>query len=70
MSDTKTTLALPVHLSLPLDAPKLAKGCGVCAALVKQHAAAQAKGDLSAATDCNVELAADPHRRAADWESA
>ncbi|WTL26763.1 hypothetical protein OG875_20655 [Streptomyces sp. NBC_01498] len=55
----------PVHLPLPAKPPAPAPGCGVCAALAKQRAAARASGDFSAASDCNVELAAHPvHKEA------
>ncbi len=60
MSETKTTMAEPVHLSLPADLPKPAKGCRVCAALDTQRTEALERGDFSAATDANVELAAHP----------
>ncbi|RCH67979.1 hypothetical protein DT019_13315 [Streptomyces sp. SDr-06] len=50
----------PVHLSLPRTPPAPAPGCGVCAALARQRAAAYGAGDLSAVSDCNVELAAHP----------
>nr|WP_093484928.1 MULTISPECIES: hypothetical protein [unclassified Streptomyces] len=69
MSDARTTPARPVRRSHPPDAPEPATGCDVCAALAKQRAEAQARGDLSSASDCNVELAAHPHRRATDRKS-
>ncbi|MCQ6556791.1 hypothetical protein NPS70_26920 [Streptomyces sp. C10-9-1] len=52
----------PVQLSLPRTqpAPAPAPGCGVCAALAKQRTAAYGAGDLSAVSDCNVELATHP----------
>ncbi|MFI1939631.1 hypothetical protein ACH44C_21050 [Streptomyces purpureus] len=61
----KTTMAEPVYLSLPAEPPQPAAGCGVCAALEKQRAEARERGDFSAVTDLNVELAAHPqkHRR-------
>ncbi|WSR01635.1 hypothetical protein OG735_28545 [Streptomyces sp. NBC_01210] len=65
MNQQPTTMQGPVHLMMPADPPEPAKGCGVCAALVKQRQEAQSTGDGSAASDCNVELAAHPkHRKA------
>lgn len=63
MSDAKTTMGRPVHLPVPPDPPEPAEGCDVCAALVKQRAEARARGDFSAASDRNVELAAHPQRK-------
>ncbi|MGW7636358.1 hypothetical protein [Streptomyces decoyicus] len=66
MSDTRTTMAPPVHLSPPLDRPAPATECDVCAALAEQRAEAERKGNFSAVVDCNVELRNHPHRRAGD----
>lgn len=53
-----TTLDLPalVHLPMPTEPPAPAHGCGVCTALAEQREAACQSGDLSLATDCNVEI--------------
>lgn len=47
-----------VHLSLPTRAPRPAAGCDVCAALAEQRSQAHRRGDHSAVSDCNVEIAA------------
>ncbi|MCX5398436.1 hypothetical protein OHA55_15880 [Streptomyces sp. NBC_00102] len=52
----------PVHLALPLPTPKPAAGCDVCEALAVQRLAARDRGDLSAATDADVEIRSHPHR--------
>ncbi|OON81794.1 hypothetical protein GBW32_30565 [Streptomyces tsukubensis] len=52
----------PVHLALPLPLPKPAPGCDVCGSLVSQRQAARDRGDLSAATDADVEIRNHPHR--------
>ncbi|WSC95966.1 hypothetical protein OG909_28810 [Streptomyces sp. NBC_01754] len=52
----------PVHLTLPNPPPKPAVGCGVCEALAGQRQAARDRGDLSAATDADVEIGNHPHR--------
>ncbi|WP_330332698.1 hypothetical protein OHS33_25295 [Streptomyces sp. NBC_00536] len=57
-SPTTTTMDPPVHLSLPRKPPVPAPGCAVCVALVEQRTAAREAGDMSAVSDCNVELAA------------
>ncbi|WP_308364821.1 hypothetical protein [Streptomyces sp. ISL-86] len=62
MSSPSTTMNPPVQLSLPRTPPGPAPGCGVCAALAKQRTAAYGNGDLSAVSDCNVELAAHPKK--------
>ncbi|MER5968627.1 hypothetical protein ABT112_02590 [Streptomyces sp. NPDC002055] len=69
MSDN-TMMTPPVHLSLPPSPPKPTEGCAVCAALAKQRAEAEARGNFSAAADCNVELRNCPHRRATDRKNA
>lgn len=61
MSRTQTTVSGPVHLSLPLPPPEPAAQCGVCAALVRQQQEARDRGDLSAATDADVEIRNHPH---------
>ncbi|MFE6841623.1 hypothetical protein [Streptomyces sp. NPDC057686] len=55
---TRTTMSPPVHLSPPRDSPRPAAGCDVCAALAGQRSEAYRRGDRSAVSDCNVEIAA------------
>ncbi|MFD8736243.1 hypothetical protein ACFV06_15205 [Streptomyces sp. NPDC059618] len=60
----------PIDLAPPLDRPEPAEGCEVCAALARQRATAEAGGDWSRVSDCNIELRghSEPHvsrRRAA-----
>lgn len=49
-------------MALPLPPPEPAQGCDVCGALVKQRQEARDRGDLSAATDADVEIRNHPHR--------
>ncbi|MFE3763578.1 hypothetical protein ACFXPI_17650 [Streptomyces sp. NPDC059104] len=63
MRSPSTTMDPPVQLSLPRTPPAPAPGCDVCAALTKQRTEAYGAGDLSAVSDCNVELAAHPKKR-------
>jgi hypothetical protein len=51
----------PARLALPLEPPAPKPGCGVCAALGRQRAEAEATGDMSKASDCNVEIRNHPH---------
>lgn len=54
----------PIDLALPLDQPQPAAQCGVCAALARQRAAAEAAGDWSKVSDYNIEIRDHPpHRR-------
>ncbi|MEU3505925.1 hypothetical protein ABZ726_36360 [Streptomyces hundungensis] len=62
MTDPRTTMGDPVHLALPHAPPKPARGCAVCAEMVARWRAAQRRGDLSAATDADVEIRHHPHR--------
>lgn len=55
-------MAGPVNLALPLPPPEPAQGCDVCGALVKQRQEARDRGDLSAATDADVEIRNHPHQ--------
>ena len=55
-------MAESVNLALPLPPPKPAPGCDVCAALAEQRQEARDRGDLSAATDADVEMRNHPHR--------
>lgn len=57
----------PVHLAFPPTPPAPEPGCGVCAALAEQRTAARGDGDLSAVSDCNVELAAHPKKHTRVW---
>ncbi|MEV0638526.1 hypothetical protein AB0I77_27005 [Streptomyces sp. NPDC050619] len=58
----QTTMTGPVNLSLPLATPEPAPKCDVCAALVRQRQEARDRGDLSAATDADVEIRNHPHK--------
>ncbi|ORT54046.1 hypothetical protein BKD26_36475 [Streptomyces sp. CB03238] len=60
MTARQTTMSAPVHLTIPPSPPVPAPGCRVCAALDKQRAEARDRGDFSAVTDANVELASHP----------
>ncbi|WKX71242.1 hypothetical protein [Streptomyces sp. XD-27] len=46
------------RLSLPPVRPTPVDNCDVCTALAVQRAEARSRGDYSAETDCNVEIAA------------
>ncbi|MEV6394079.1 hypothetical protein AB0M39_04735 [Streptomyces sp. NPDC051907] len=59
---TKTTMNQPLSVPLPLEPPRPAKGCDVCAALAEQRQAARDRGDYSLATDASVEIRNHPHR--------
>ncbi|MFJ9139252.1 hypothetical protein OG458_40795 [Streptomyces sp. NBC_01281] len=64
MTQQTTADDQPVDLSLPLDQPEPVPRCDVCAALARQRAEAEAAGDWSKVTDCNVEIRDHPpHRR-------
>ncbi|MFF3409508.1 hypothetical protein ACFYW8_25535 [Streptomyces sp. NPDC002742] len=54
-----------IGLPLPLDQPEPAADCQVCAALARQRAKAEASGDWSKVSDCNIEIRGhrSPHRR-------
>jgi hypothetical protein len=58
-----TTMDDPTNLPLPLERPEPRPRCGVCTALAQQRAAAEAEGDYSKVSDCNVEIRAhrSPH---------
>ncbi|WP_245608020.1 hypothetical protein [Streptomyces hokutonensis] len=58
----------PPVLGLPLAEPMPPADCGVCAALARQRTEATRDGDLSRATDCNVEIR--NHHRPASTGSA
>lgn len=51
----------PMDLPLPLVAPEPAPGCDICAALARQRVQAQALGEYSQVSDCNVEIRNHPH---------
>ncbi|WP_228452993.1 hypothetical protein, partial [Streptomyces alkaliterrae] len=61
-TNTFTTQSGPVTLYLPLEPPVAVAGCEVCAAMVVRRREARDKGDLSAATDADVEIRCHPHR--------
>ncbi|MGP4084998.1 hypothetical protein [Streptomyces sp. KR55] len=65
MSEPKTTMAGPAHLPLPAPDAEPATDCDVCQALVAQRAAARRRGDLSRASDCNVEITRHRHEEQA-----
>ncbi|MDQ0767224.1 hypothetical protein [Streptomyces canus] len=58
----QTTMSGPVNLQLPPEPPQPRPNCDVCAALAKQGQEARDRGDLSAATDADVEIRNHPHR--------
>ncbi|MFI1481387.1 hypothetical protein [Streptomyces sp. NPDC020747] len=51
-----TTQESPVTLLDPTSPPRPAPGCDVCAALEKQRAGYERRGNIKAATDCEVEM--------------
>jgi hypothetical protein len=53
---TDTTMSEPVDLQLPREWPKVRPGCQVCSYWARQRAAAQARGDYSEVSDCNVKI--------------
>lgn len=53
-------MPIPVHLGLPVDPPEPEPGCDVCSALAQQRTEATDRGDLSKATDINIELRSHP----------
>lgn len=55
----------PVVLTDPTRPPRPAPGCDVCAALDKQRAQAEERGDIRAATTCEVEIRRHPHAQSA-----
>jgi hypothetical protein len=59
-----TALEPPIDLPLPLEAPEPEPDCDVCEALARQRIEAQALGDYSRLTDCNVEIRSHPHTTA------
>lgn len=59
----QTTQEPPITLPDPTRPPKPAPGCGVCAALDKQRAAAERAGDVRKATSCEVEIRHHPTHR-------
>ena len=61
MTNPRRTMDQPPHVGLPLTPPEPVAGCGVCEALAKQRATAQASGDMTRVTDCNVEIRQHPH---------
>lgn len=57
----QATQEAPVSLGLPEIEPVPFPECDVCAALLHQRVEARRRGDYSAVSDCNVEIAAHPH---------
>jgi hypothetical protein len=51
----------PVTLPDPTRPPRPAPGCDVCAALDRQRAAAEDRGDIKQATTCEIEIRRHPH---------
>ncbi|MDO0937146.1 hypothetical protein QQY66_37545 [Streptomyces sp. DG2A-72] len=62
MTVSKTYPSPPVELPLPIAPPEPVSNCDVCTALVQQRQEARDRGDLSAATDADVEIRNHPHR--------
>ncbi len=65
MTEAKRGQGLTVHLGDPYDAmpiPVPEPGCDVCAVLDRDRTAASAAGNLSAVSDCNVEMRAHLNR--------
>ncbi|MFF3844656.1 hypothetical protein [Streptomyces sp. NPDC002328] len=59
------TVAVSYLLQLPTAPPSPVPGCTTCAALAEKRAAAQAKGDYSKVSDCNVRMRRHHKHRAA-----
>lgn len=53
--------AVSYLVQMPPAQPEPAPGCGVCATWVQRRAEAQAAGDYSRVSDCNVRLRQHPH---------
>jgi len=53
-----------VHLSNPLELPEPTppQTCAVCVALGQQRTEARRIGDMTAVSDCNIEIRRHPHR--------
>ncbi|MFJ2783307.1 MULTISPECIES: hypothetical protein [Streptomyces] len=56
MSTPKTTMADPVHLTVPLGEPDTMAGCGECLGIAVTRANARSVGDYSKVSDANVVL--------------
>ncbi|MFF4606646.1 hypothetical protein ACFY12_28420 [Streptomyces sp. NPDC001339] len=61
--ERQRTMTPPVHLGVPKPDPEPAPGCDVCGALARQREDAQRSGDMSMASDLNIEMRNHPHRR-------
>ncbi|MEV7415282.1 hypothetical protein [Streptomyces sp. NPDC089919] len=61
MANTTISGPEPVHLTAPAAPARAVPGCDVCEALVKQRGEGYEAGDMSAVSDCNVELRNHPH---------
>lgn len=57
----QTTDEPPVVLMDPTRPPRPARGCDVCEALDRQRAQAEDRGDIRAATTCEIEIRRHPH---------
>ncbi|MFF3517968.1 hypothetical protein ACWEO4_37195 [Streptomyces sp. NPDC004393] len=53
---TNKTTSEPVHVPMPDGWPTPHPGCKVCGALAAERDRAQAVGDFSKVSDCNVEI--------------
>ncbi|GGN41615.1 hypothetical protein GCM10012285_20990 [Streptomyces kronopolitis] len=63
MSDARTTMKLPVHLSLPPAPPTPTENRDVCMAPAEQRAEAEDGDDLSRVAECTTQLRNHPHVR-------
>jgi hypothetical protein len=57
----QTTDDPPIYLPDPTRPPQPAPGCDVCAALDRQRAEAEARGDIRTATTREIEMRRHPH---------
>ncbi|MER6160879.1 hypothetical protein ABT147_36050 [Streptomyces sp. NPDC001868] len=57
----QTTQELPVMLPDPTRPPRPAPGCDVCAALDRQRADAEGRGNIRQATTYEMEIRSHPH---------
>ncbi|MGW1669019.1 hypothetical protein [Streptomyces sp. NPDC002324] len=60
----QTTQELPVMLPDPTRPPRPVPGCDVCAALDRQRADAEGRGNIRQATTYEMEIRSHPHPRA------
>lgn len=64
MSGQQTKPEPPISLPDPTRPPRPAAGCDVCAALDKQRAGHEGRGNTRAATTCEVEMRNHPKHTA------